>query len=116
MVFGIISENMRISNVKIAEKMPTSVFPYTSMTREPTIAAPTVLAMVFTQRMADIGRSVFCFNDFNRLAPFTPWSSSPVIYESGVESNVASRTEHSAETAIEAIIHKYIACSSMMLI
>ena len=99
-----ISEKIRIQNVKMVEKTPTKASPYTSYTSEPTMDAPTVFAIVLRQRMAEIGLSGFCFSLLSLCAPFTPWSSRPVIYDNGVESKVASSIEHKADNAIETIM------------
>ena len=66
--------------------------------------APTVFAMVLRHNIADIALSGCCLRLLRRAAPFTPCSSRPVIYDKGVESNVASSIEHSAESTIEASI------------
>jgi hypothetical protein len=110
-----ISEKMRMQRVKIVEKTPTIASPYTSYTNDPTIDAPTVFAMVFRHRIAEIGLSEFCLSLFSLAAPLTPCSSSPVMYDKGVERRVASRVEHNADSKIEISIMKYMSCSSIEL-
>ena len=83
-----ISEKKRIMRVKTVEKAPTRASPYTSYTREPTIDAPTVFAIVLRQSIAEIGRSVFCLSFFNLAAPLTPCSSRPVMNDKGANSAV----------------------------
>ena len=78
--------------------------------------APTVLAIVFRQSMAEIGRSGFCFSLLSLEEPFTPCSSSPVIYDKGVERSVASSVEQSPEITIDNTIITYINCSSIISI
>jgi hypothetical protein len=63
-----------------------------------------VLAIVLRQRIAEIGLSEFCLSFLRLLAPFTPLSSRPVTYESGVERRVASNIEHKADNAMETAI------------
>ena len=75
--------------------------------------APTVFAIVLRQRIADIALSGLCLSFLRVEAPFTPCSSSPVMNESGVERSVASRVEHSAESATDIIIIMYIVDASM---
>ena len=116
MVLGMISENMRIINVKTVENIPTRAFPYTSITRDPTIEAPTVFAIVLRHKIAEIGLSVFCLSLLSLSAPLIPWSSSPVIKDRGVESRVASSIEHNAERAMERSIIIYISCSAISVI
>ena len=99
-----ISEKKSIQRVKMVEKIPTMASPYTSYTNEPTIDAPTVFAIVFRHKIADIGLSGFCLSLFRRAAPLIPCSSRPVTKDNGVESNVASSIEHKADNAMETII------------
>ena len=76
--------------------------------------APTVLAIVLTQRIAEIGLSGLCLRRLSLLAPLTPCSSRPVTYEMGVERSVASKVEHKADNAMETSIIIYIYCSNII--
>ncbi|CUV09174.1 hypothetical protein MGWOODY_Mmi1874 [hydrothermal vent metagenome] len=58
-VFGMISEKINIDKVKIPDMIATQLLPNSIKAMAPTLAAPTVLAMVFKLRMADKGRLIF---------------------------------------------------------
>ena len=57
MVFGIISEKMRINRVVTPDTTPNHASPNTTLVCKPTPAAPMVLAIVFNERMAASGFS-----------------------------------------------------------
>ena len=54
-VFGIISEKINIHKVKIPDIIATQLLPNSTKVIAPTLAAPTVLAMVFKLKIADKG-------------------------------------------------------------
>lgn len=106
MVLGIISENTRMRKVNTPDTTPTKRLVSSDVAQrvaaypaavEPTSDAPTVLAMVLTTRMAEIGRSMFVLYCLRRSQPLAPCVSRVVMYDMGVERSVASSTEHSAE-------------------
>ena len=100
MVLGIISEKTSISMVVTTLTSPNHLEPKTSVACAPTPAAPMVLAMVLSERMAAIGLELSCLNFLNLVAALYPSSSLMVIYEIGVDIRVASNTEHKNDTDI----------------
>ena len=93
MVFGMISEKTRMSTVRPAENHPRAASPNCAAAIAPTLAAPAVLAMVLTVRIAEMGLSMSCLYFFKRSAVFEPSSSFMVTKDIGVESKDASSTE-----------------------
>ena len=79
MVFGMISENTRISIVIMADTSPNHSLPKIIVAWRPTPAAPIVLAMVFSESIAAIGLSMFCLSLLNLAASLLPSSSLMVI-------------------------------------
>ena len=100
MVLGMISEKMRMSRVITADTRPNHWLPKTCVACWPTPAAPMVLAIVLSDRMAANGRSVEVLYFLNRIAVLSPSSSFMMMNESGVESNEDSRVEQRKEMAI----------------
>ena len=98
MVLGMISDKTRIRIVSTAEIIPKYTSPKTLTASAPTPAEPTVWAMVFKERMAEIGLSISCFKRFINGAFFAPSCSFMVMKETGVERRTASRTEHKKDT------------------
>ena len=68
MVFGIISVKTKIKMVSIADIIPNDDSPNTLTACAPTPAAPTVWAIVLSDRMADNGLSMSFFKTINELA------------------------------------------------
>ena len=68
MVFGMISEKMRISSVVMADIQPKNTEPPMMVACMPTPAAPMVLAMVLRARMAASGRALSSLYCMNRVA------------------------------------------------
>jgi hypothetical protein len=54
-----ISEKINIDKVKIPDMIATQLLPNSIKVIAPTLAAPTVLAMVFKLKIADKGRLIF---------------------------------------------------------
>ena len=99
MVLGIISENINISIVVMAETSPNHSFPNIRVVCLPTPAAPIVLAMVLRDRIAAIGLSISVFSFMNNSAFLSPSSSLILIKETGVDINTDSSSEHKKEIA-----------------
>ena len=97
MVFGSISAKTRISRVNTAEMMPNQVLPKRMEAWRPTPAAPIVLAIVLSERIAANGFSVSVLYSRNFAAGLYPCSFFIVMKESGVESNTDSRMEQRNE-------------------
>ena len=75
MVFGMISEKMRMSSVMMAETSPNHWLPNRMLACWPTPAAPTVFAIVFRERMAVRGRSGLSLSFAKMMAFRSPSSS-----------------------------------------
>ena len=58
-VFGMISEKINIDKVKMPDMIATQLLPNSIKVIAPTLAAPTVLAIVFKLKIADKGRLIF---------------------------------------------------------
>ena len=100
MVLGMISEKMRIRMVVIAEMRPNHSLPKTRAVCRPTPAAPMVLAMVLSERMAAMGLSMLSLRRRNSPAFLLPSSWSIVRYDTGVDIRTDSRTEQTKEMPI----------------
>lgn len=70
--------------------------PKTSTAWAPTAAAPAVLAIVLSDRMAAMGFSMFVFRSFKFSTPFFSVGRDS-MYDEVVEYNVASNREHKKE-------------------
>ncbi len=97
MVLGMISLKVSTKSVKIPETIPTPVLLNSRPACEPTSEAPAVLAMVLSIRMALSGLSILVLRDFSLDAPLAPCSSSILAKVMGVDSKVASSSEHKKE-------------------
>ena len=75
MVLGIISASTSIITVITADTMPTAVLPQSFAAIPPIMAAPIVLAMVFSTRMEARGRSISVLYFLNNVALLLPSSS-----------------------------------------
>ena len=106
MLLGMISENTKIRMVRIAEITPKYSAPNTFVASAPTPAAPIVCAIVFRQRMAEIGRSIFSLSFLSNFDPLAFSPSFIVTKEVGVESKTASRIEQVKEIAIAIVKYK----------
>ena len=100
MFFGKISEKNRMRMVMMADTRPNHWLPNSWVACCPTPAAPMVLAMVLSDRIAARGRSGSCFIFRKSAAWASPSSCRIVMYEMGVESKVDSRREQRKDTAI----------------
>ena len=80
-----ISEKSRMASVKAAEKYPIQTEPKTLEASPPASAAPPVLATVFSERIAAIGRSTWA-RSVRSIGPLgRPARSRTSICESGTE-------------------------------
>ncbi len=88
-----------MSTVSTAEMMPKYSSPKTLTASAPTPAAPIVWAMVFSERIAEMGLSISCFCRMSSGAYLAPSCSFMAMNDMGVESRTASRIEQRNEMA-----------------
>ena len=96
-VFGIISEKIRMQNVRIPDIIAPHSLPYKIIAWAPTPAAPTTLAIVFTVKIAANGLFIFPFILSNILLELLPDFTATAAKEGVTDKIMDSRREQRNE-------------------